>query len=261
MISLVATDLDGTLLNSDSQVSRENREAIALARANGVTTIAATARSARSVASIGRDAGLGPIAICANGSIGYDIETGELLWHHRLPGGDILDLLAELRRRAPGILFAAEQHKEFFSEPHFLRNEVVITGFTHVDHIETVLGEGATKVICRHPVLSQQEIVALIAEASNGGVATSPGSISWVEILPKGISKASGLRDVTERLGVALESTAAIGDHLNDLPMLREAGLAAAVANAHPETLATADLVVRSNDEHGVADLLSQIEA
>ncbi|MGC8481473.1 MAG: HAD family hydrolase, partial [Acidimicrobiales bacterium] len=151
MISLVATDLDGTLLNSDSKVSRENREAIERASRAGIVTIAATARSARSVASIGREAGLGSIAICANGSVGYNIETDELLWHHRLPGTDTIELLAELRRRAPGFLFAAEQHKEFFSEPHFLRNEVVITGFTHVDQIETVLGEGATKIICRHP--------------------------------------------------------------------------------------------------------------
>jgi hydroxymethylpyrimidine pyrophosphatase-like HAD family hydrolase len=80
----------------------------------------------------------------------------------------------------------------------------------------------------------------------------------YFEILPPNISKGAALARIAEERGIPSCQIATIGDHLNDLSMLRMAGLSAAVANAHPHVLQMADIVVPSNDEGGVAYLIHQ---
>jgi hydroxymethylpyrimidine pyrophosphatase-like HAD family hydrolase len=83
--------------------------------------------------------------------------------------------------------------------------------------------------------------------------------IAWVDIGPAGLSKATGLADVCRRLGLDLSEVAAIGDHYNDLPMLRAVGLAGAMGNAVPEALDAATVIMPTNAEDGVAAFLDLI--
>ena len=73
----------------------------------------------------------------------------------------------------------------------------------------------------------------------------------WIDIMSPHATKGVALRALAQRLGVDMAHTAAIGDYLNDAAMLREAGWAVAMGNAHPELKAIADEVVGTNDEHG----------
>jgi hydroxymethylpyrimidine pyrophosphatase-like HAD family hydrolase len=79
-----------------------------------------------------------------------------------------------------------------------------------------------------------------------------------LEISAQGVSKATGLALVSERLGVDAADAVAFGDMPNDLPMLDWARLGVAVANAHPWVLERADEVTGSNDDDGVADVLAR---
>jgi hydroxymethylpyrimidine pyrophosphatase-like HAD family hydrolase len=72
-----------------------------------------------------------------------------------------------------------------------------------------------------------------------------------VELLAPGVTKGAALRRLAEREGISMEDVAAIGDGRNDLEMLAAAGRSAAVASAHPEVRAVAQLVVPSNGEEG----------
>ena len=81
----------------------------------------------------------------------------------------------------------------------------------------------------------------------------------FLEISRHGIDKGSGLRTLARLAGVRLRDTAAIGDMPNDLPMLACAGLAGAVANAHPDVLAAADLVVAECRADGVAQFAEHL--
>ena len=80
-----------------------------------------------------------------------------------------------------------------------------------------------------------------------------------VEILPAGVSKARAVKELAARFGVPVEKTAAIGDQLNDLPMIEAAGGKFAVANAE-EQLKAAATVVPSVEEDGVAAALAMAE-
>ena len=80
----------------------------------------------------------------------------------------------------------------------------------------------------------------------------------FMEITPKGIEKASELRKLTEFLGYSCENVMAIGDGLNDIPMLKYAGLSVAVDNVYDEAKKCAAYVVSSNEENGVAEAIDR---
>ncbi|MBV9734232.1 MAG: HAD-IIB family hydrolase, partial [Verrucomicrobia bacterium] len=82
---------------------------------------------------------------------------------------------------------------------------------------------------------------------------------NYLEILPAGVNKAKAVAALSHFLGVVLSEVAAVGDGLNDLEMLSEAGFAIAMGNASDRLKAAADLVVRSNEEAGVAQAVADI--
>jgi Cof subfamily protein (haloacid dehalogenase superfamily) len=79
-----------------------------------------------------------------------------------------------------------------------------------------------------------------------------------IEIVPLGISKATGVEELARPLGITAEGVVSFGDMPNDVPMLQWAGLGVAMGNAHPEAVAAADEVTATNDEDGVARVLER---
>jgi Cof subfamily protein (haloacid dehalogenase superfamily) len=80
----------------------------------------------------------------------------------------------------------------------------------------------------------------------------------FIEVMPRGVNKASAIAGLLERLGLEREDTIACGDGLNDLSMIRYAGLGVAMGNAQPEVKAAADVVTRTNDEDGIVPIIEQ---
>jgi HAD superfamily hydrolase (TIGR01484 family) len=101
----VAIDLDGTLLRSDQTVSERSKTAIATARSAGVEVVVATARSPRSTQALAAEAGIGGLAICANGAIVYDLDDERIVRHTPLRAATAHRLVLGLRERFPGIVF------------------------------------------------------------------------------------------------------------------------------------------------------------
>jgi len=100
--------------------------------------------------------------------------------------------------------------------------------------------------------LARSVVSPTVAELTHAG-------LGFIELCPPGVTKATGLAVALERYGVDRRDVLAFGDMPNDLPMFGWAGLAVAVANAHPDVLAVADDVTGTNDEDGVADYLDRL--
>ena len=79
-----------------------------------------------------------------------------------------------------------------------------------------------------------------------------------IEVVPLGISKATGVEELARPLGITAEEVVAFGDMPNDVPMLRWAGLGVAMGNAHPEAVAAADEVTATKADDGVARVLER---
>ena len=260
---LAAIDLDGTLLRSDSTLSERSRRALARARETGIRILLVTARSPRSVREIARDAGLGGLAICANGATLFDRDTETIVHHAPLEATVVHRVVRELRERIPGIAFGWELELRFGSEEGYEAQRDTVRwprpddAFPICDAL--AWNEPMTKLLARLPGADLDEVLEIAREICADEAAVTLTGDAFVEVMAAGVAKEAALADVAAELGIPQPAVIAFGDQLTDAGMLRWAGLGVAVANAHSSALEAADEVTASNDDDGVALVLERL--
>lgn len=260
VLKLVATDLDGTLLRPDGSISDRTRRVFAQAHAQGVPTALVSARPPRAVREIAAALGLDGLAVCANGAVLYDIGADVILDRVTLDADAVARLAADIRASHPDAVFGAEYGHFVRCEPAFPRTPAFADVAEHcVTSLEEILAEAMVKLMVHHPEHPVEHFTGHVAVRAQGGLAVTHSGDIFAEIAAEGVSKAAGLARLCGRLDIGLSQVAAFGDMPNDIPMLAEAGLAVAVANAHAEVLAIADAVTASNAEDGVAQMLERL--
>ena len=259
-VRLAAIDLDGTLLRSDGTISARSRSAITQARGAGIAVVIVTARGPANITAVARDAGISGRAICSNGAIVVDVESGEILSERLLETEVACRLVHDLRRHVPGILFAVE-HEAFAHEPGFSAWDWTPPEGTRVADAIELLADPASKLILRHAGHEVEAIAAVARGLAGDGATVVPSGGQAVEVTAAGVNKAAALAEIADELGIEPADVVAFGDYPNDVAMLAWAGLGVAVANAHAEVLAIADEVTASNDEDGVALVLERLSA
>ncbi|MFF2468553.1 HAD family hydrolase [Streptomyces mirabilis] len=258
---LVATDLDGTLLRSDETVSERTREALAAVTAAGAAHIVVTGRAVPWTRHILDDLGYEGLAVCGQGAQVYD--AGE----HRLLTSVTLDrqlaglALAKIEAEVGPLLLAASRDGldgEVLVGPGYRRQDGSLP-VVPIREATDLWSAPLNKVYVQHPTLSDDELAAVAAKVAGGLVGVTMAGAGIVEILPLGLSKATGLSLAARRLGVKAADTIAFGDMPNDIPMFAWAAHSVAMANAHDELKAVADEVTSSNEEDGIAVVLERL--
>ena len=264
--ALIASDVDGTLLDPEERVTRRTRDAVAAALAGGATFVLATGRPPRWIPPVAEALGFGPMAVCANGAVIYDAATDRVISARTLPV-DVLAELAEITTRVvPGAGLAVERigrsahdtaTPQFVSAPGY-EHAWLNPDNTEVSH-QDLLSAPAVKLLVRKPGMPSSDLAAaLTRHVGMLGDITYSTNDGLVEISAIGISKAAGLEEVARPLGISAEDVVAFGDMPNDIPMLLWAGHGVAMGNAHPETVAAANEVTAPNGEDGVARVLER---
>ncbi|HKU40768.1 MAG TPA: HAD family hydrolase [Polyangiales bacterium] len=256
---LIASDLDGTLLRSDSSASPRTKHVLRALAARGVHVVLVTGRPFRRVRGIARDLQLSGTAICANGALLYDLARDEVLEQTTLSADVAHALIHQLREKLPDICFAVETGRSVAREAAYARHRPTQEGAEAViaDAIE-LSARGASKLIAMHPTLPLEEFFESVREIVADRASVTHAGSPFLEIAAAGVTKAWALAALCERLQVAPREVIAFGDMPNDLPMLEWAGRGVAVRNAHPSVLAAATAITLSNDEDGVADYLER---
>jgi Cof subfamily protein (haloacid dehalogenase superfamily) len=257
---LVASDLDGTLLLPDETVSERTRAALAAARAAGVTVVLVSGRQPRSLGPIAERIGVGGIAICANGALVWDLDSGTMVDSTPLAADLAAGLVQALRDAIPGVLFAVELEDRFGREAGWNDGAAVAPDALEADALELICGP-VIKLLVRHPTLPFAEVAERARQAVGEDAVATWAGLRLVEISAAGVTKAFALERLCHRLGIAAAEVVAVGDMPNDLAMLNWAGTAVAVANATQEVLDAADEVTAANTDDGVALLLERILA
>ncbi|KXO98362.1 HAD family hydrolase [Tsukamurella pseudospumae] len=264
---LVASDVDGTLVDDDERISLRTHVALNAVQASGGHFVLATGRPPRAVDPIAAQLDFAPLAVCANGAVLYDTATSQVV-SASLMSPELLDTVAELiRRYLPGAGFAAERvarGEHDSATPRFAAS----TGYQHAwlepDTVAAadaeVLAHPAVKLLVRQPGMTSDEMSARIVPHLDGVAdVTYATNNGLIEFHVPGVTKATGIRAAMEHLGLAADvRTAAFGDMPNDSEMLRWAGVGVAMANAHPVALDAANLVTATNLDDGVARVLER---
>jgi Cof subfamily protein (haloacid dehalogenase superfamily) len=257
---LVATDLDGTIVRRDGEISGRTRDALAAAEAAGALVVLVTGRPPRWLGRIAEETGHHGLAICANGAICYDLHTEQVVDSRPIPADVVRRLMTELREAIPGIGFALETVTGRFGHESAYRPRGATESDTPRGDLEPLLADPVSKLLARHESIGPDQLLATARGVVGAEVATLTHSSTdgLLEISGLGVSKASALADLAAQRGLGPDDAIVFGDMPNDLPMFAWAGHCVAVANAHPEVLAEADEVTASNDDDGVAVVLER---
>jgi Cof subfamily protein (haloacid dehalogenase superfamily) len=263
---MVATDVDGTLLDDDENISARTRAAVRALVDAGAQFVLATGRPPRWVKPIVDQLGFAPMAVCANGAVVYDPSTDRIVSARTL-STDVLGELAEIATRViPGAGLAVERVGRTAHDaatPQFVSSPGYEHAWLNPDNtevsVEDLLSAPAVKLLIRKAgARSADMVAALVAHVGIEGDITYSTNNGLVEVVPLGVSKATGIEEVARPLGIEAAQVVTFGDMPNDVPMLGWAGLGVAMGNAHPDAVAAADEVTATNAEDGVARVLER---
>ncbi|MEV7387241.1 MULTISPECIES: HAD family hydrolase [unclassified Streptomyces] len=257
---LIATDLDGTLLRSDESISGRTRDALAAATAAGAAHIVVTGRAAPWTRHILDDLGYDGLAVCAQGAQVYDAGSHRLLTSVTLDRKLAGIALAKIEAEIGPLHLAASRDGldgEVLVGPGYaVTGALPATPFTDVADLWAA---PLNKIYIQHPELSDDELAQVARQTAGGFVTVVMAGEGIVELLPLGLSKATGLSLAARRLGLKAADTIAFGDMPNDIPMFAWAARGVAMANAHEELRAVADEVTSSNEEDGIAVVVERL--
>ena len=263
---LVASDVDGTLLDNDENVSPRTRAAVRALVDSGAQFVLATGRPPRWITPVVEQLGFAPMAVCANGAVIYDPAADRILSARTL-STDVLAELAEIATRViPGAGLAVERVGRTAHDaatPQFVSSPGYEHAWLNPDNtevsLEDLLSAPAVKLLIRKSGARSADMAAVLAEhvGLEGDITYSTNN-GLIEIMSLGVSKATGIEELTRPLGIDAANVVAFGDMPNDVPMLGWAGLGVAMGNAHPDAVAAADEVTATNGEDGVAQVLER---
>jgi Cof subfamily protein (haloacid dehalogenase superfamily) len=264
--TLIATDLDGTLLKSDRTISLRTRSALRAAQEAGVIVAFVTARPPWGVELLAEQIDLSGLAICLNGAVIYDLDRRVILRQQTFSVEGYQQLIVGLRECAPGITFVVQNGGGTLRDFHEHQFPALWADWSsepcpRIDCALKVEGDGVAKIIAHHPEHGADVLRDLIADFVENRADISHSDPRIIELAPVGVSKASGIVALCQSLGIGLEDVVAFGDMPNDIPMLSIAGHSVGVANAHSDVLAIVDEVTASNDEDGVAVVVERLLA
>ena len=270
-MKIIALDLDGTLLTTDKRLSPENEAALRRAAEAGVEIVPATGRYYSAIPDSVRTLPFIRYAITINGAQVWDLREGRSLYRAEIPWRRAVELLEELDK-LPVIYDCYMDDRGWMSQSHqdraadFAPNKPSLDQLqrlrTPVPELKAFLaqrGRDVQKVMMffQDPALRLRSLEELARRFPDLAVTSSiPRNL---ELNSRDAQKGIALERLAEQLGVPREETMAFGDDLNDLSMLRAAGIGVAMGNAGEEIKAAADRVTASCDENGVAAALEEL--
>ena len=271
MVRLVAFDIDGTLLPfGENKLKKELVEAIKTLRLKGIKTIVATGRCPYLIPSYINDTLRSDFYITINGALLCDKDL-KTLAKHPIELKD-MEKITKLTIEADiAMSYKFEKHiavyhryEEYFQsytngvglslDQAELRKMIIDKSKDRDYHLKHhALPLGAYMIGKREQLLKLRAKLPFVDT-----VLTAYGDS--FECVRKGVSKATGLKDAAELLGIDLRDTLAFGDSDNDIEMLKAAGIGVAMGNASEKVKACADLITSDCKDDGVIKALKRLE-
>jgi hypothetical protein len=250
--------MDGTLLSPERRLTPDAVAAVKRATNAGIAVALASGRSRLSLRPFAAELDLvGPL-ICSNGAHVLGVDGNELA-HFSVPVS-VREIVIDFALTSGFHLNAYTRDELLFLSESPWGNEYQrrLRSITpRLASREEILSTEISKLmIVFEPDQVQKARQVLETRLDLDTVRITESEPEYLEFLALKADKSIGLATVAASMGVRPEETAAIGDYLNDLEMLRWAGFSGAMANAHDEVKRIADVVVGSNLEGGVAQFL-----
>ncbi|OCL26879.1 hypothetical protein U472_05155 [Orenia metallireducens] len=285
-IEMILLDMDGTLLNSQSEVSPKNKEILKQLISEGYKVAIATGRNYHEARSLVEDI-VGLAYITNNGSYIVDF-NGEVIFNRNISKEDTISLL-KIIEKYPSFNYSLAAPKEIYMKNKFKFIKMSLTdkrvfknklnifksvslikrlirlfkSRRQIDNIYELIENGSLavqKIDVMGKIDEMESFKERIIEQFGDKIKLSSSSKDNLEINPLNISKGTGLKYLADKLGIDVRNSIAFGDGGNDLELLEIVGTAVAMANSEfNELKEKADIIAESNDDDGVAKVLAEL--
>ncbi len=260
---LLALDLDGTLIRDDLIITDEAKAAIWAAEQRGVVVTLATGRMFRSAVQFARELNLSVPLICYQGAMVRHSTTGETIYHLPIP--------YELARQ-----FIALCHQKGYHVQAYVDDNIYVPVMNdearyycelarvQAEEVGDLLGfidrpeRSPTKLVVITDEQRNPTVLAEMQAAFEGPLYVTRSHPRFTEAVNPQCSKGVALAALAASLDIPREQVMAIGDNLNDLPMLEYAGLSVAVANAGSTVKAKVGYVTTGEVAQGVVEAINR---
>lgn len=261
---LLVVDIDGTLFIRAGVISTEDRAALAEVRRKGIRVALCSARPIQSGRQTVDTLGLDGYHMFFDGALVSDPHRGEVI-HIRIISRSLVEEAAEFAHRC-GIILDLFSATDYFAEQESWVTDIRRDYFgiipTYIDFnrlprdVEMI--KGTLVVRSREEKAAADRFRRHFDGRLTLSMSKAPAhpDVDYINVLAPGVSKRSALDALVNHLGIALKQVMAIGDGLNDIPVLSSVGLAVAMGNAPAEVKAVADYITLDADHSGVAQAI-----
>ena len=258
---LIATDLDGTLLDSGGQIPDYAKEAVGeYHRLGGLFTIA-TGRMDGTAGRFAKELNVRIPIVTYNGGKVIDLNSGRVLSEAFLNCEKAVEAYKALKRlnKDMVVYFGGLPYVSGITDTILKYKKRINFEVYLIEDVHKVIVPETKKILVIDPKGEFDLMKSIISKVFGNSLNCVVSDEEYFEILPVGVSKGRGLQTIADSLGIPMEEVIAIGDYYNDISMIRAAGLGIAVRNAKAEVLAAADYITSSNDENGVAQVVRKV--
>lgn len=273
MIKLFAFDIDGTLLDNNSKVTDESREALKKLDDAGIKVVLASGRVFPSIKYNQKLLGIpGPI-VATNGSL-ISLDGREIYKSYYIED----DLLKKLYE------FCLEYKMDFhfYDEDNYYTNRLNLDRIKHLkidndfgmnyqvdliiknDPVSYLINQGKKAIKFQisgidEKEISKEKIIDLLDKDFGKDLYITASGDSLLEIGNKNATKWTSIEEICDKLGIYTNEVAAIGDAYNDIPMVKGAGLGFAMGNAKDKLKEVADVIVADNESGGALEAVNYV--
>ncbi|WP_223595190.1 Cof-type HAD-IIB family hydrolase [Neobacillus bataviensis] len=254
MKKIVFFDIDGTLLDHEKKLPISTKNAIRLLKENGVFVAIATGRAPFMFEGLREELDIDSF-VSFNGQ--YVVFEKKAIYENPLNESGMEKLYQKALINKHPLVFMTEKTMKSSVKHHpFIETSLGSLNFLHPEedlHFYVNRKLYQSLLFCE----SQDEHIYLDAFPNFDFIRWHPYS---VDILPKGGSKAEGIKKMIDQLGFELKDVYAFGDGLNDLEMLKEVGTGVAMGNGVPEAKQHADLITTDVSNNGIWNGLKELQ-
>lgn len=268
MIKLFAMDLDGTSLDSNSILQEKTIKALKKLDENGIKFVFTSGRAMPSVRYLMSLTGIDNPSVTNNGALAY-INKEKIIYQNPLKYEEVEELIK-----------FSEENKlfyQFYDMDTYYSNRIWPERFDHLEN-NSLYGmnyqvnfsfstdplkelklrkNSAFKFQIFPNIKNPEEERKILEKVDLMDLYPTTSAFGMVEIMQKNVNKFNALSEIGNFLGISKKEMAAIGDQDNDIPMLKNAGLAFAMGNAIDEVKEISDYIVSTNDDFGLVEAIN----
>ena len=255
---MLVLDMDDTLLNDDHTISNENKVMLAKARELGVHIVLASGRPTPAMIAYVKELQLdNSYMISYNGAVITDLKEDKVIFEQTLTQGQIHELYDYSLKSKTHIITYVGGKIVSETDSEYIEIEKNITGLEHnkvVSFKEEVQSSAVKCILLEEPTYLKE--VEKDLKAAMPHLSVSMSKPFFLEVAQNGIDKGASIKFLAERLNILQSEIIAVGNAGNDLTMIEYAGLGVWVDNVDPELRDKGDVIVASNNNHGVAEVV-----